>query len=65
MISKTLQHGTHAAIFTWTDTDDKVQVTLKVPQMPSMQGGMMTKEAARLFWNTLISSGYTECPSLS
>lgn len=53
-----LKHEFNAAMFTWITEDDSVKVSLRSEQMPIPQHGEMTKDAARLLWANLISSGY-------
>lgn len=53
-----LKHEFNVAIFTWITENDTVKVRLKSGLMPAEQTGDMTKDAARLLWKNLISSGY-------
>ena len=56
----TLRDGEKFAVFTWHDESDIMQVDIKAEQLINTQNGMMSKAAAREFWNMLKEQGYTQ-----
>ncbi len=62
MPSVLLQHGRDSASFAW-DKGTIMTVVIDVKAMRNSHSGQMTKEAGRLLWNKLKSTGFKECPS--
>lgn len=62
MASVLLRHGRDSASFVWFDDLEHMTVVIDVEAMRNSQTGQMTKDAARLLWKTLISTGFKECP---